>query len=177
MTCRYSGSTHWREPGHRPSDRELRFLDLLARQAADLIEQRQIKNQREQLLAREQTVRAEAEHANRIKDEFLAVLSHELRSPLNPILGWSRLLRKGRLNQSQGDGRGATFTVRLPLMSAQPTVEVAPGSPVYSLDLKGIQVLVVDDEADSRDFIAFVVEQAGASVSTATLAARTKLTG
>jgi PAS domain S-box-containing protein len=34
-------STHWREPGHRPSQRELRFLDLLARQAADLIEQRQ----------------------------------------------------------------------------------------------------------------------------------------
>ncbi|MBV9549731.1 MAG: GAF domain-containing protein [Alphaproteobacteria bacterium] len=33
-------STHWRELGHRPSERELRFLDLLVRQAADLIEQR-----------------------------------------------------------------------------------------------------------------------------------------
>ncbi|MBW4604915.1 MAG: response regulator [Calothrix sp. FI2-JRJ7] len=39
-----------------------------------------------------------AETANRIKDEFLAVLSHELRSPLNPILGWSNLLRKGKLD-------------------------------------------------------------------------------
>ncbi len=40
-------STHWCKP-HRPSDRELRFLDLLARQAADLIEQRQIaQSQRE----------------------------------------------------------------------------------------------------------------------------------
>ncbi len=35
----------------------------------------------------------QAQEANRIKDEFLAVLSHELRSPLNPILGWVRLLR------------------------------------------------------------------------------------
>jgi len=35
----------------------------------------------------------ELEQANRLKDEFLAVLSHELRSPLNPILGWSRLLQ------------------------------------------------------------------------------------
>ena len=39
------------------------------------------------------TAREAAETANRIKDEFLAVLSHELRSPLNPILGWSRLLQ------------------------------------------------------------------------------------
>jgi PAS domain S-box-containing protein len=37
--------------------------------------------------------------ANRIKDEFLAVLSHELRSPLNPILGWIKLLRDGRLDE------------------------------------------------------------------------------
>ncbi|WP_017298385.1 PAS domain S-box protein [Nodosilinea nodulosa] len=42
----------------------------------------------------EQNARSEAEAANRIKDEFLAVLSHELRSPLNPILGWSQLLQK-----------------------------------------------------------------------------------
>ncbi|TVQ05376.1 MAG: PAS domain S-box protein [Leptolyngbya sp. DLM2.Bin27] len=42
----------------------------------------------------EQAARSDAEAANRIKDEFLAVLSHELRSPLNPILGWSQLLQK-----------------------------------------------------------------------------------
>lgn len=84
-------STHWHKH-HRPSERELRFLDLLARQAADLIEQRQTTAEREQLLAREQAARAEADRANRVKDEFLAVLSHELRSPLNPILGWTRFL-------------------------------------------------------------------------------------
>ena len=46
----------------------------------------------------------ESQRANRIKDEFLAVLSHELRSPLNPILGWSKLLQAGKLDQ-QGTKR------------------------------------------------------------------------
>ncbi|HEY9627177.1 MAG TPA: ATP-binding protein [Coleofasciculaceae cyanobacterium] len=93
-------STHWRKH-HQPSERELRFLDLLARQAADLIKQRQITAEREQLLVREQAARAEADRANRIKDEFLAVLSHELRSPLNPILGWTRLLQTGKLDATR----------------------------------------------------------------------------
>jgi nitrogen-specific signal transduction histidine kinase len=57
--------------------------------------------EREQLLTREQAARAEADRANRIKDEFLAVLSHELRSPLNPILGWTRLLQNGKLDAAR----------------------------------------------------------------------------
>ncbi|AFY86157.1 MAG: Sensor histidine kinase RcsC [Chroococcidiopsis cubana SAG 39.79] len=44
-----------------------------------------------------------AEKANRVKDEFLAIVSHELRSPLNPILGWSRLLRTNQLNPATID--------------------------------------------------------------------------
>ncbi|MBE9159294.1 response regulator [Nodosilinea sp. LEGE 06152] len=64
----------------------------------DVTARKHTEQEREQLLASERTVRAQAEAANRIKDEFLAVVSHELRSPLNPILGWSQLLRKGQLN-------------------------------------------------------------------------------
>lgn len=93
-------SNQWRRP-HRPSDRELRFLDLLARQAADLIEQRQSDAERHLILQREQAARADAERANRVKDEFLAVLSHELRSPLNPILGWTRLLQNGNFDEAR----------------------------------------------------------------------------
>lgn len=64
----------------------------------DITEAKRIEAEREQILKREQTARETAENANRIKDEFLAVLSHELRSPLNPILGWTNLLRNGRLD-------------------------------------------------------------------------------
>lgn len=54
------------------------------------------------LLVRERAARADAEKANRLKDEFLATLSHELRTPLNAVIGWSRMLKSGRLdNESE----------------------------------------------------------------------------
>ncbi|MEG4501435.1 PAS domain S-box protein [Microcoleus sp. F10-C6] len=67
----------------------------------NITEQKRIEAEREQLLAREQAAREAADRANRIKDEFLAVLSHELRSPLNPILGWSKLLVQGKLDAAE----------------------------------------------------------------------------
>ncbi|KST69558.1 hybrid sensor histidine kinase/response regulator [Mastigocoleus testarum] len=62
----------------------------------ELSERKKTQEDLQNSLQREQFLREEAEKANRIKDEFLAILSHELRSPLNPILGWSKILLKDR---------------------------------------------------------------------------------
>ncbi|MBD0265736.1 MAG: PAS domain S-box protein, partial [Tolypothrix sp. Co-bin9] len=85
----------------------------------DIHEQKEILEERAHLLELEQVARAKAETANRIKDEFLAVLSHELRTPLNAILGWSKLLQTSRLDQTKTSEalatieRNATLQVQL----------------------------------------------------------------
>jgi PAS domain S-box-containing protein len=312
--------------------------------ANDISDRVQVERDREQILQQEQAARSAAERANRIKDEFLAVLSHELRSPLNPILGWSKLLQNGKLSpektrqaletiernaklqseliedlldvsrilrgklslnispvslaatlgaaietvrlaaeaksitvqvnldpevgqvagdatrlqqviwnllsnavkftppggqvevelaqidqhvritvsdtgkgispdflphvfeyfqqadssttrqfgglglglaivrhlvelhggtvqvESLGEGLGATFIVKLPLLPSQVSTNLERPSAQSGLDLTGVQVLIIDDEADSREFAAFVLEQAGATVVTAATA-------
>lgn len=72
-------STHWRTL-HTFSDRSSGYTDLLARQAADLIERARTEQQ--------------LRDADRRKDEFIAVLAHELRNPLVPIRTGIELLKK-----------------------------------------------------------------------------------
>jgi len=62
-------------------------LDITARKTLEL--------EREELLARERRLRAEADEASLAKDHFLALLSHELRTPMTTILGWASFIRSG----------------------------------------------------------------------------------
>ncbi len=61
------------------------------------------------LLEAERAARIEAERAGRLKDEFLEALAHELRAPLNAILGWSRLMELGRLGTQEIQNGGTTI--------------------------------------------------------------------
>jgi len=76
------------------TEADLDFLRRVADRAVLAID-------RAHLAESERHARAEAEHANRSKDEFLAVLSHELRTPLTAMLGWVTLLRTGRVSPAQ----------------------------------------------------------------------------
>jgi signal transduction histidine kinase/ActR/RegA family two-component response regulator len=79
------------------------FILTLGQQCAQAIARARLYEAEQRARAVSEAARAEAEAANRIKDEFLAVLSHELRSPLNPILGWTKLLRSRKFDEKATD--------------------------------------------------------------------------
>ncbi|MEH1840953.1 MAG: response regulator [Nostoc sp.] len=78
----------------RFTSEEIDLLQLMSEQIAIALD-------RANLIVSIQQHAEQLQRANQIKDEFLAVLSHELRSPLNPILGWAQLLQKGKLNAAR----------------------------------------------------------------------------
>lgn len=113
-------NTHFRQV-HRPSEIDLRYLDLLARMAADLIDRVQVQERLRETEKEVRRARDVAEEASRLKDEFLAIMSHELRNPLNVILGYSELLLRSEessrspelLRTSEAIKRNALIQARL----------------------------------------------------------------
>jgi len=92
VETRVVGVVHVATTAHRRfSEDEMRLMLLAADRIALAVDHAR-------LFEAERAARAEAETANRIKDQFLATLSHELRTPLTSMLGWIRMLRSGRLD-------------------------------------------------------------------------------
>ncbi|MBW4442393.1 MAG: PAS domain-containing sensor histidine kinase [Plectolyngbya sp. WJT66-NPBG17] len=86
---------HWVDVwdrGYVIRDRQGQVIRVVG-SSTDITARKQIEQEREQLLRREQAAREQAEAVSQMKDEFLAAISHELRTPLSPILGWSKLLQ------------------------------------------------------------------------------------
>ncbi|MFT3785350.1 MAG: PAS domain S-box protein [Tepidisphaeraceae bacterium] len=67
----------------------------------DVTDRKKIEQERERLLEVERQARADAEHAAKMKDEFLSTLSHELRTPLNAVLGWASLLNRRKMGPKE----------------------------------------------------------------------------
>ncbi len=131
------------------------------------------------------------------KDELLAAVAHDLRTPISAILGWVRVMRSGKLDaamlnkaldtidrnaQAQADMvNGLLDGSRAPEASAAQMADAPTLAPAATtaaakakkpgkderISLKGLRVLVVDDDRDARGLLKVLLEGAGASVSTA----------
>ena len=93
---------------------------------------------------------AEAQTANRMKDEFLAVLSHELRTPLNAIVGYSRLLR-GNILSGEKAARGLETLERNAMWLTQIVEDILDVSRIVAgkirLDVQPVELPLIVDNA------------------------------
>jgi PAS domain S-box-containing protein len=113
-------------------------------------ERREREAERAHLLESERAARSQAEHANRLKDEFLATLSHELRTPLNAILGWAQLLERAP-SDPETVSRGIEVIGQSARMQSQLISDLLDMSRIISgkmrLDVKRVSLVAVLDAA------------------------------
>jgi PAS domain S-box-containing protein len=118
----------------------------------DISERKQAEKERAQLIL-EQAARAEAEAANRSKDEFLATISHELRTPLTSIRGWSHMLRSGQVTDEMRE-RGLEIIESKSITQAQLINDLLDVSRIITgklrLDVRAVELAsLVRESVDS----------------------------
>jgi PAS domain S-box-containing protein len=115
----------------------------------DITEAKQAEEERAQLL-HEQVARREAEESNRAKDQFLATLSHELRTPMNAVLGWSQMLRLLPLSERE-QARAVDAIFRNVQIQAQLVSDILDVSRIatgtFSVERHRVRLDTVIDEA------------------------------
>lgn len=126
--------------------------DVTERVAREAELQAQIE-ERSRLLSSEKLARNEAERANRLKDEFLATISHELRNPLNAILGWAHMMRLGNLTAANAE-RAVETIYRNAKSQAQLVADLLDVSRIISgklrLDVRTVDLInIVNAAIDS----------------------------
>jgi PAS domain S-box-containing protein len=124
----------------------------------DVSERRRVAIERERLLDMERAARAAAEHANRVKDDFVAMVSHELRTPLNAILGWTHILA-GRPDDAASVRRGLQVIERNTQIQVQLISDLLDISRIVSgklrLDIENLDLRrVVNDAVQSLQPVA-----------------------
>jgi PAS domain S-box-containing protein len=118
-----------------------------------VLREAELQNQieeRSRLLSSEKLARNEAERANRLKDEFLATVSHELRNPLNAILGWAHMLRLGKLTPANAE-RAVETIYRNAKSQAQLVADLLDVSRIISgklrLDVRPVDLISIINAA------------------------------
>ena len=105
---------------------------------------------RSRLLSNEKLARNEAERANRLKDEFLATISHELRNPLNAIMGWAHMMRLGKLTPANTE-RAVETIYRNAKSQSQLVADLLDVSRIISgklrLDVRTVDLLYIVNAA------------------------------
>jgi len=132
--------------------------DVTERVAREAELQAQLED-RSRLLSNEKLARNEAERANRLKDEFLATISHELRNPLNAIMGWAHMMRVGNLTPANVE-RAVETIYRNAKSQSQLIADLLDVSRIISgklrldvrtVDLRNIVVAAVDSIRPSAE--------------------------
>ncbi|HWN10751.1 MAG TPA: PAS domain S-box protein [Pyrinomonadaceae bacterium] len=133
-----------------PDDELLKMVMGIGAQIGQFGERKRAEDKLAALLESERAARGDAEKANRLKDEFLATLSHELRTPLNAVIGWSRMLRSGRLD-SEGSKHAVEVVERNAWAQKQIIEDILDVSRVITgklqLNLSPVDLVAVVDAA------------------------------